>query len=260
MNRWGESSSIHVKVRNIDSIEECERFRLVKFACEILGEPTNYLSKRFPKYDFIIIAEQEDNIKAIQLVNQFQETGAVYVYFGPVFSRIHYYLPMFLSFFESLLTQFNSKTLYLIAEIQIPELLVIFQTLFGRYVFPHIHSQEIPIDIQEAAVLCQSRLHHIENLNKDLLLTKSCETLYRPKKGYEDVEKWLEKRGVFLRQGDSQMVVVHVPEQERDRNELRNYMNDGIKQINDWKRTKSAMLEKYREAMADDHDFFRSSS
>lgn len=205
-----------------------------------------YLESRFAAYDTLLTAADDSGLAAFQLIQQFWHDGQHYIYFGPLFSRRNAYLPMFLRFFWKLARQ-TRQDIHLMAEIQNPQVLLIFKTLFYHTSHPLLTQREIPANVQKAAAIFANHLPHIKELDASRLATRSSESLFAEKDGYQPIMDWLHSRSVFYHLGDSQVLLVSLPKRGGKRLVVIADLLRGLYMLGRWRRFKPVMLQRFKE-------------
>lgn len=212
-------------------------------------EHTSYLEERFGFYDEIWMAQDTDGLASFWLIQSFCEQNEQYVYLGPLYSKRGGFLSLFIHMFESLLSLLPNRPLHLMAELQNPELLLIFKTLFTRTSYPLLDDRAIPDSIRKTATLFAEKLPHIQQLHLDNLSTRGASTLYRPTKHSETVEAWLHARDIWLERGDSQVLLLSCPLDPCARQDVRNELQRGIVKLQEWAQYKTSMLQLFEEGL-----------
>jgi hypothetical protein len=181
---------------------------LAAFAEGKLPGAGKYVSGRLGVYDAVVVATNDEGIAAFMMIHNLDVEGARIVYLGPLFSRHGACLRLFTWYAGLLAAEDLDRPLYLACEIQNPEVLLAIHTLFPRSVFPRIEGGDIPPDTGCAAEVLAERLDHLGALDLATLATRSDETLYTARPGYEPLMDWLRQRGIDPARGDSQLVIV----------------------------------------------------
>ncbi len=211
--------------------------------------PTEYLRQRFSSYERIVTAHDRQGLASFQLIQEFVHNDQYYVYLGPLFSRRKAYLPMFLTSLDRWLADNRDRTVHFMAEIQNPEILLVFKTLFLHTSFPLLHTCDVPSAVQETARIFASRIDHISQLDTRNLSTHGEDTLYQPKNGFPDILNWLRARGVDVERGDSQILLLTAGASIRERQRLRADLFRGKLMLRQWRRFRPMMLRKFKEGI-----------
>lgn len=206
-----------------------------------------YMREKINVYDEAVIAYGVKSIKAFHLIQRFEEKETVYVYMGPLFSLRNAYLPMFDFFYNWIQEENENKQLYLMGEIQHPEILLVFTTLFGEYSYPQIKSSILPTNIVDAAQKIANRYDHIQEFNVERFSTYSSVSLYQQNHIYSEVRQWLERRGIFFEKGFNQVLVVSVPSENEERLVMNEKYQESLMMFHDWKNNKWKMLQQFQE-------------
>jgi hypothetical protein len=244
---------IQFSCRLLSSLSAADRRACVETANRAFPhcDQTAYLAERFPLYDAVLMAHDESGPAAFQLVQWFWTEQGWFVYLGPLFSLRKAYLPMLFHFFRSAMDTWPDETLYLMAELQNPELLLVCKTLFPRS-YPLLRTREIPLSVRQTAHVFVERVAHIEGFRPDNLSSRGCHTLYIPATGSGAVMTWLHARGVRLDRGDSQILLLTCPADASSRSRLIREMERGRLMLAHWERFRPVMLRKFEEGAARD--------
>ncbi|QQE76390.1 hypothetical protein KDJ56_10930 [Brevibacillus composti] len=231
-----------------------QRQACLRLAEKALHEPNSldlarYLSSKWEAYPQILMAKSEHGMAAFQLLHAFACNGEHYLYLGPLFSERGAYLRMFLHFYESLQKAYPAETFHLMAELQNPELMIIFKTLFRRASYPALTGEAIPEKARETARIFADRLKHIEQLDLQKLSTCSRHTLYRKKAASPVLLSWLGARGIYPEEGGSQILLHSSPPAPALRKRVKHDLNRGLFMLKHWSRFRDVMLKKFEEGI-----------
>ncbi|MFY0545537.1 hypothetical protein [Brevibacillus sp. H7] len=210
---------------------------------------TEYLKRRFSSYHSVLTAHDEQGLAAFQLIQQFTRNDQLFLYLGPLFSQRKAYLPMFLAAFDRWLAGNHGRTVHLMAEIQNPEILLVFKTLFFHTSYPILHTAAIPPSVQETARIFASRFDHISQLDTRNLSTRGEDSLYQSKKGTEDILAWMRSRGVHVERGDSQILLLTAGGSLRERHRIKADLLHGKMMLRQWRLFRPIMLRKFKEGI-----------
>jgi hypothetical protein len=145
----------------------------------------------------------------------------------------------------------EAEPFHLMAEVQNPLIALLFKTLLSTSSYPRLHPGAPPARIRRAAEAFARNLSHIHELDPRALLTRSPDaTLFRPRRGCEQVVRWMESRGVALARGDSQAFVVSCRSSWLERSWLRWDLARGRRRLGDWSRWRPRMLRRFERAAA----------
>jgi hypothetical protein len=212
-------------------------------------DQTAYLQDRLHTYDAILTARDRYGLTAFQLIQQFTKDEQHYLYLGPLYSRRKAYLPMFLSSFEGWMRKYRKEPFHMMAEIQNPDILLVFKTLFLHTAYPQLHTMDIPLWVQQTARIFAEELNHISHLDTSNLSTRANQTLYLPKSGNDAVLEWLRARNVHLEKGDCQILLLTVPRSYLGRQKIRADLLRGRLMLKQWHRFCPLMLRKFKEGI-----------
>ncbi len=244
--RSGEWMGI-VEIKKANSLQRQEIADLITFAKKVSTVQECYLYERFLMYGHVIILRRKGKVGCFQFIEYLYKDDEIYIYFGPLFSIRSRFLAMFLDFFQRLVAK--GKKLHLLAEVQNPEVFLVFKALFGSYSYPHIHQTIIPSDVKRIVTFFASKLSHMGNVNLKNLSTISKVTLYSPKSQRNDVSNWLLKRGIDVAKGDNVLLTVTVPIEQSEREKLLKQLDDGIVLTKNWKQGKQIILQQFQEGV-----------
>jgi hypothetical protein len=226
-----------------DAVEVREMLALAAAVCP---DSAAFLAPRLRRYGAAITARDERGLAAFELIDRFEERGERFVYLGPLFSRDGACVPMFCEFFEGLLAV--PGPVHLMVEVQNPEVAVLFKNLFPSRSFPAFAGGPAPASIAEVAETFARRLDHIHGLDRGRLRTRGDDSLFRPRPGCEPVVRWMESRGVSLKDGDCQVFVVSCGGEEEERRRLRTEVGLGLTRFRDWRRWRPRVVELFEPA------------
>lgn len=221
-----------------------QKNEILRFVTENNLCEKSYVESRFIAYNEIVVAYDESKIKSVQFVTRFTEKNVVYVYFGPLFSIEASYISMFYSYYQWLKSVHSPLPIYLAAEFQNPNLLLVYQALFGEFLYPQVTQIKVPNHIQSVAKTFQKSIPHISNLDVHLFKTSGTETLYRDKYASHPVTKWLASRNIHLQQGDALFVVIDSHEK------ILEQLEENISKLQNWAPHRTQILEKFVQNMA----------
>jgi hypothetical protein len=190
-----------------------------------------YVTGRLRVYDAVIFATRDERIAAFELVQDFDVKRTRFVYLGPLFSRLGAYVRLFAWYVGRLAAEDPGRPLYLAAEVQSPEVLLTLYTLFPHSAFPCIEDGGAPPDVRGAAEALAERLDHLGALDPATLATRSGETLYVARPGWEPVLGWLRQRGIDPARGDSQLVIVRAGASVGERAGFLRELSEGLESL-----------------------------
>jgi hypothetical protein len=230
------------------SIKESEKNDIIGFAGKICKHiSASYIESRIPVYDLILVCQEGDHCTAIQFIHEFSCHGKRYYYLGPLFSHHAAFLPMFFSWLQHEMDNDKSSEFYLLAEFQSPEVFLVFKSLFYKYSYPTLTSQNIPEQIRQAASVFAEKIPHIHNLDLDVFSSTSKETFFIYKEKYKAITEWMESRGVFPSLGHNQLLLVFLLPDTRKlvMEDLKNIQ----KKTNDWNHFKEKMIADFEKRL-----------
>ncbi|WP_028776486.1 hypothetical protein [Shimazuella kribbensis] len=216
--------------------------RLVQQVSTISKE---YLIQRLPIYDTIWLVEDSQGLQAFQLIQNFHYQDRDYLYFGPLFSKGHQFLPLFLKIYFTTISKYKRKPFFMITEIQNPQVILVFKTLFWNTSFPKVYEKTIPDSIVDAVACYVAHCGHISSFDLMHFKTTSSTTLYQNSKQNSQIVKWLQEREVFLDQGDSQILIVEW--QGKLVSSLQQFfeLSIGLYKLKHWSHYKRKMLSRF---------------
>lgn len=251
LDLWKGSRDLRfVMIQGLPDLSEQRRKEMLMLVQRVQPESKNYINSRIKRYHSVILAEDGHGLAAFQFIEQFEVNGDVFIYLGPLFSRGYAFMFLFLQYYNWLTAKYKDRVFHLMAEVQNPEVLLFFKTLFWRITVPRVEEDHIPQKAAYIAKIYAERITHIGRIDETVLSTHSDQTLYKVSKGYEDVMNWLHSRGVHLEQGDSQMLLISWLGNEGDRHSHLQDLEDGLKKLQQWKTYKRLILQCFKEGTA----------
>lgn len=241
--------NFEIEFREIYSLKSNEKVELINFANKIGTLLDGYLEERFSLYGHVIILKSNNQVGSFQFIEYLDENDEIYIYFGPLFSKMSRFLTLFLDFFRKSVGEVKGKKIHLLAEIQNPEVFLVFKALFGSYSYPQINQKFVPDEVRRIAEFFSSKLSHMSRVNLDNLSTKSRESLYNTKPHLQEVNYWLLKRGIDLAKGDNVLLIVTVPNEQLEREALFTQLNKGIALTMKWREGKLFLLQQFQEGV-----------
>ncbi|USG63436.1 hypothetical protein NDK47_14745 [Brevibacillus ruminantium] len=232
-----------------EEVQACEQVARQSLPHAELQDLCAYLGEKFKAYPEMLMAFDETGLAAFQLIHSFSQNDEDYIYLGPLFSVRKAYLPMFLQYFDMLLSQYPKQAFHLMAELQNPSLLLIFKTLFRRTSYPALQEKSIPSCTQQVASIFASHLGHIEHFQPHTLSSYSRHTLYKQGSGPQTVLCWLRSRGIYLENGASQILLLSCPPTIEQRRRIRHDLYRGLFMLKHWSRFRRYMLQKFKEGI-----------
>ena len=232
-------TGFHFRSVGLANLEQRDEQEMTALAASVCPGAGHYLVPRLATYGHAICAFDAAGLAAFELIDEFQEFGERWLYLGPLFSRDGACIPLFCSFVGRLLER--SEPFHLLAETQNPEAVLLLKTLFARASYPAFGDEAPPVEIVRIAKTFARRLDHIHGFDAANLSTRSGETLFRRKRGCDPVLRWLERRGVLLERGDSQVFVLSCPD-SRERIAALADFRAGVQRLADWERERPRML------------------
>ncbi|MEH7238341.1 hypothetical protein [Bacillus sp. JJ1562] len=221
-----------------------EMISLSKRVCKVGNE---YLTSRFEIYDQVICLRRNQKLLAFQLVQTFEQRDERFVYFGPLFSRMSCFLDLFLTYLQVVLEENQGRKIHLLAEIENPEVLVLFKALFEDYAYPKFHGNQVPEEIKEKVRIYSEKLSHINDLVVERMTTKSKESLYQYRPTHSAIEKWLRARKVDFSQGMNIVLYSYVPTEPIAREDFMFQLERGRFRLTNWKEGKKEVRALFEE-------------
>jgi hypothetical protein len=246
-----EAIMMKIECRTLRSLTDEQKQECIELANAVCPaqDQTAYLQNRLHTYEAILTARDRHGLAAFQLMQRFTKDEQHYLYLGPLYSRRKAYLPLFLSSFEGWMRTYRKDPFHVMAEIQNPDILLVFKALFLHTAYPQLHTVDIPLRVQQTARIFAEELNHISHLEPSKLSTRSNQTLYLPKPGKDAVLEWLRARNVHLEQGDSQILLLTVPRSYLGRQKIRADLLRGKLMLKQWHRFYPLMLRKFKEGI-----------
>lgn len=240
-------SDLQFEIHHTEKISVQRKSMLVQLAMHTSGVAEEYVRSRFAVYDYVVLVQRENKIESFQFIQEFHHEGDLFIYFGPLFSMQHAFLPLIIRYLGIVVEKWRDNRVNLLAEIQNPKVFLFFKILFGDWLYPKIDEPTVPKEIQSIAERAVTRLKHVTLLNLDTLATTSVCTLYKVQKGYEPFMQWLEARGINLIEGGSQMVIVSISKYPEERKSISDQLTQGVNDLRNWRECKRSLLQQFQE-------------
>ncbi|WP_010283582.1 hypothetical protein [Bacillus timonensis] len=119
-----------------------------------------YLLTRLEIYDQIICLKRNQKLFAFQLIQTFEQGDDKFVYFGPLFSRMSCFLELFMTYLQVLMEETVGRKVHLLAEIENPEVLLLFKALFDDCAYPKFQEEQVPEGVK----------NHVQTFKKSLAI------------------------------------------------------------------------------------------
>ncbi|MFT4415856.1 hypothetical protein ACLM5H_18510 [Fredinandcohnia humi] len=243
---------VDVKSMHLGSIGEADKDELISFVKGICIVEESYLHHRFALYDEVVYVRRDNKLCAFQLIQTFTYEDDLYIYFGPLFSRQGCFLELFFSYLQEKMTLHQDCNIHLLAEIQNPEVLLLFKGLFEDYAYPHFHHSPIAEGVKNSVLVFANALTHIQGLDIERFTTTSKESLYRPRTTLAPLEEWLALRNIDLSRGDCVVLYSIVPVEREARKNLIAQLQQGEKRLNHWKVGREEVVTLFRRGIVSD--------
>ncbi|MEH7381523.1 hypothetical protein V7138_13770 [Bacillus sp. JJ1533] len=205
-----------------------------------IGE--EYLLSRFEIYDQVICLRRNQKLFAFQLVQTFEMNNERFVYFGPLFSRMSCFLDLFMEYLQVIMEENQGKKIHMLAEIENPEVLLLFKALFEDCAYPKFKGNEVPEEIKRDIFMYGKRLSHIHRLDVDRMTTISKDSLYQYRPTHSVIEKWLQSRKINFSQGMNLVLYSSVPSEPISRKAFILQLERGRSRVANWKEGKKEVL------------------
>lgn len=216
---------------------------MLSFSSRVSKVREAYLFSRFEIYDQVICLRRNQRLFAFQLVQTFDLGDEKFVYFGPLFSRMSSFLDLFMSYIEVLMDENIGRHIHLLAEIENPEVLLLFKALFDDCAYPKFQVSEVPEEVKEKVHVFSKKLTHIDELDIERLTSKSKDPIYQYKTTYPEIENWLGSRKVDLSQGVNVVLYSTIPDDPNARDTFNRQLESGRKRMLNWKEGKKEVLD-----------------
>ncbi|MEH7222724.1 hypothetical protein V7112_02830 [Bacillus sp. JJ1566] len=223
-----------------------EMISLSKRVCKVRED---YLLSRFEIYDQVICLRRNQKLLAFQLVQTFEQEDERFIYFGPLFSRMSCFLELFLTYLQVVMEENHGRKTHLLAEIENPEVLLLFKALFEDYAYPKFQERLVPDKIKEKVFIFSEKLTHIHELDVEKMTTKSKESLGQFQPTQSPVGNWLLSRQIDLSQGMNVVLYSHIPAESNTREELLLQLERGRNRMANWKEGKKEVLALFEEGV-----------
>jgi hypothetical protein len=193
-----------------------------------------YLAPRLRSYGSVILWGADDGLDAFLLVDRFEEEGEQFVYLGPLFSRGGACVDLVVHFVRRLVREHHASFIYLAAEFQNPDALMMFKRLFFTTSFPHLQDGPAPPGVERIFRTYSRRLPHIGEIDLARSSTRARQTLFRPRPALEPLVRWMAARGVDFSRGDSQLILVSCDPSPAGRLRTWHDLRRGARALSDW--------------------------
>lgn len=239
--------SLDIEKKQTASVSEQEKDEMIRFSQKVSKIQDSYIMDRFTMYSNVISARKADRLCAFQFIQEFQHNEEIFIYCGPMFSRMSCFLDLFLAYLSDVVLKYQTKNIHLLAEIQNPEVLILFKALFEDYAYPSFREIAIPFESKKRVEVFSQYLSHIQNINLEQFTSHSDETLYKSRHIHSSVESWLRLRNIDFAAGTSILLYTMVPHEEVGRLELLKQLKIGREKMSNWKTTKQEILKRFEE-------------
>jgi hypothetical protein len=249
-SRSGRSASelVRVDLPDVPHDLRADVLAVARRACPRIDAEA-YLATRFEKYQTLWCWRDRRRVTAFLLSESFEEDGALHVYLGPLFSRGRGGVDLVVALARRLLVEHPTKPIHMLAELQSPEALLMLSRLFRRSSRPRMPGGEISDAARLIAATFARRVRHIGAVDPTNLSTRSKETLFHPLPRLEPVVQWLLRRGVDLRRGDSQVLVVRASASIGGRARIWQDLASGSRALSRWQETRREMIASLAEEL-----------
>lgn len=167
-----------------------------------------YILESFSKYKDVAILKNGEKVKGVFFLHLFLHNNEHYLYIGPIYflSRLAFALGL-LRYLERLIR--SGKPLNLLGEIQNPELIIHFHTIFQEgSIFPAQNSFYCSKEVHDKLDLFVQKTPQLAQVVKESFKSEPQSTLFREKKDQAPLLQWLESHGVALRKGESLLCIM----------------------------------------------------
>lgn len=165
----------------------------------------SYLEKRLTLYPYILVSKKTRLI-GVFFIDFFKTNDELFLYIGPIFSRNFFaYSATFMRIFHHYCERY--KTVHLLTEAQNPTIAMHWHLLFPKETTYSAFNHHKPSNAQWQYIkLYQEHISHFTCFNSRLFKTTSKESLFKDSKSHQILVNYLEKRSIFLMNGDSMVL------------------------------------------------------
>jgi len=215
---------------------------MISLTNRVSGVGEAYLLSRFEIYNKVVCLRRNQKLLAFQLVQTFELGGEKYVYFGPLFSKMSCFLDLFMDYLLFVMGENKGRSIHLLAEIENPEVLLIFKALFEDQAFPKFQDCHVPDEIKKSLLVFSEQISHIENLDIQRLTSSSKDSLYQHRRAHVEIEQWLHSRNIDLSNGKKVVLYSTISHEPITRKEFKVQLERNRKQMEKWKERKKEVL------------------
>ncbi|MFS0862459.1 hypothetical protein [Fredinandcohnia sp. 179-A 10B2 NHS] len=239
--------SLDIETKQTTSVSKQEKVDMVRFSQKVSKIQDSYIMDRFTMYNSVVSARMAGRLCAFQFIQEFQHNDEIFVYYGPMFSKMSCFLDLFLTSLNDAVVRHQTKNIHLLAEIQNPEVLILFKALFEDYAYPAFKHVGIPDENKKKVAVFSQYLSHIQNINFKQFTSQSEETLYQSRQIHSSLESWLRLRNIDFTSGTNILLYAMVPHEDGGRMGLLNQLKVGREKMSNWKTTKHEILKRFEE-------------
>jgi len=205
--QYSELTQHKVKLVSTESLSDEIKSKIITTIMQWQSNVTEeYLQYRLTKYNTLLLSQYDGEYSCVFFINSFTRNNSCYLHIGPVFS------PSYISFGLTvcyLLDHYSKDftSLKIIAEVENPEIILYWYSIMPLLkTFPKINSQEIPDSVIVDVKLFSENIKHIPNIDYIHFKTNSTDSLYKRKASHRPILNWLNQKGIFPEDGDSQLL------------------------------------------------------
>ena len=222
---------------NLSDLEKSQAVALVENA----GVPEAYIEPRLKAYDAAGMFYIAEKLLAFQLVQQFASEDKVFIYFGPAFSKQGGLLKLYGWYIKELHRKFPEKDMFIMAEIQNPNMLMVLHGLFGTFGYSFIN-ENIPAAIVDAVALFCQKYSHIGQFNSGNFTTTSAYSLFKESHSCDAFSEFITQHKIYLSKGDNMIFAATIPKDSKTRTAVLEQVGQGIEAVCNWREFKNAFL------------------
>lgn len=231
-----------IEILNTRDEQSKTKKEIISLASRVSQIGEKYVHSKLEIYDQVICLRRNQKLLAAQFVQSFEQNGDFFVYFGPLFSRMSCFLELFMQYLFVVMADNQERRIHLLAEIENPEVLLLFKALFEDRAYPKFINCPVPNEIKEKVHIFSENLSHIHDLDSDRLTSKSIDSLYQKQSIYKEIENWLYSRKIDLSQCMNVVLYATIPDTPDLRKDFIMELEHGRQRLGNWKDRKNEVL------------------
>lgn len=161
----------------------------------------------FERYPRVVVVKRFGKVAGLFFVNEFSKDKDTYLYVGPLIfiDRISFASATLTLFFSKLL---RFRRLYILAEIQNPELLIHVHSVMKTAIYPRPFSFDWDDQINTVRSEFMDKIPQLGEVNRTSFTSRCSENYFRKTAKRNALHSWLIKHGVNLEKSESLIVIM----------------------------------------------------